>query len=92
MLMVPELVSNKETLEFFPPEVNAEERFQSIALKNGLVLYGTLWGPRRPESHIRGLPIFVAPPISITKEQVDDLLDAFDRSLTELEEELGVTG
>ena len=92
MLMVPELVSNKETLEFFPPETNAEERFQSIALKNGLALYGTLWGPRRPQNHIRGLPIFIAPPMTISKEQVDELIDALDRSLTELEQELGVTG
>ncbi len=92
MLMVPELVSNKETLEFFPQEVNAEERFQAIALKNGLALYGTLYGPRRPESHTRGLPIFIAPPLCITREQVDELVDALDRSLTELEQELGVTG
>ncbi len=91
MLFVPELVSNKETMEFFPPEVNAEERFQSIALKNGLALYGTLYGPRRPAAHTRGLPIFIAPPLSITREQVDELMDVLDRSLTDLEQELGVS-
>ena len=92
MLLVPELVSNKETLEFFPPEVNAEEVFQSIALKNGLALYSSLWGPRRPQNLNRGLPMFIAPALITTKEQVDDILDAVDRSLTELESELGVSG
>ena len=92
MLLVPELVSNKENLEFFPPEVNAEEVFQSIALKNGLAMYSSLWGPRRPQNLNRGLPIFIAPALITTKDQVDDILDAIDRSLTELESELGVTG
>ena len=92
MLLVPELVSNKETLEFFPPEVNAEEVFQSIALKNGLALYSSLWGPRRPQNLNRGLPMFIAPALITTKEQVDDILDAIDRSLTALEVELGVSG
>ncbi|MFQ5933360.1 MAG: aspartate aminotransferase family protein [Dehalococcoidia bacterium] len=91
LLFVPEFVSNKETMEFFPPEVNAEEKFQGIALKNGLAMYGTLYGPRRPAAHTRGLPLFIAPPLCITKEQVDELVDALDRSLTEFEKEVGVT-
>ena len=91
MLFVPEFVNNKESMEFFPPEVNAEERFQSIALKNGLAMYGTLYGPRRPAAHTRGLPLFIAPPLSITRDQIDELVDALDRSLTEFEKEVGVT-
>ncbi|MFQ5874613.1 MAG: aminotransferase class III-fold pyridoxal phosphate-dependent enzyme, partial [Dehalococcoidia bacterium] len=92
LLFVPEFVSNKETMEFFPPETNAEETFQGIALKNGLALYGTLYGPRRPPAHTRGLPIFIAPPICVTREQVDELLDALDRSLTEFEQVMEVSG
>ena len=36
--------------------------------------------------------MFIAPAMIATKEQVDEILDALDRSLTEFESELGVTG
>jgi adenosylmethionine-8-amino-7-oxononanoate aminotransferase len=90
LLLVAELVKNKKTRGFFPPEIQAEQRLQAIALKHGLALYATLYGPRRPESHHRGLPIFISPPLCITREQVDELLDALDATLTEWEQQLGV--
>ncbi len=91
LLMVPELVANKETMDFFPPEAHAEQKFQSIGLKNGLAFYATLFGPRRPSTHKRGLPIFIAPPLCITREQVDELMDALDTTLTEWEQSLGLS-
>ncbi len=90
MLMPLELVMNKETMEFFPQGAQAEQKLQTLALKNGLVLYSTLYGPRRPAAHKRGLPLFVFPQICITSEQVDDMLDRLDTTLTEFEEEMGV--
>jgi hypothetical protein len=36
------------------------------------------------------LPLFVFPQICITSEQVDDMLDRLDTTLTEFEEEMGV--
>src|SRR4026207_1451206 len=48
LLMVLELVRDKETMEWFPPEANADEKFQGIGLKNGLAFYMSLYGPRRP--------------------------------------------
>ncbi|MBW1708976.1 MAG: aspartate aminotransferase family protein [Deltaproteobacteria bacterium] len=90
MLMPLELVMNKETMEFFPQGAQAEQKLQILALKNGLVLYSTLYGPRRPAAHKRGLPVFVFPQICITSEQVDDMLDRLDTTLTEFEAEVGV--
>jgi adenosylmethionine-8-amino-7-oxononanoate aminotransferase len=91
LLLVAELVSNKHTMEFFPPEAQAETTLHAIALQHGLALYGTLYGPRRPDAHKRGLPLFLAPPLCITRAQVDELLDALDSTLTEWEQRLGIT-
>ncbi len=85
-----ELVRDKETMEFFSPDQNAEHLYQSIALKNGLVLYGTLYGGRRSPTMLRGLPTWICPPLCITEEQVDDLIDRLDDTLTEWEGLLGL--
>jgi len=61
-----------------------------LALKNGLVFYGTLYGPQRQPLFRRGLPMWIAPPLSISQEQIDDLLSRLDQTLTEWEEALGV--
>ena len=39
---------------------------------------------------LRGLPTWISPPICITEEQVDDMMDRFDATLTEWEHALGV--
>ena len=89
LLMVLELVKNKTDRVYFGPECEAERLFQSIALTNGLAFYSTLYGSR----HItkRGLPLRISPPLSITRTQVDDLMERLDRSLDEWEEALGVS-
>lgn len=89
LLMIPELVKNKETMEFFAPEEEAEHRLQVAAMKNGLVLYMTLYGPRQAGGR-RGLPLFISPPLRITRREVDELLDRFDKTLTDWEREMGV--
>ncbi len=89
MFMVLELVENKESGEYFGVEQQAEDLFQSIALNNGLVFYGTLYGARRQPLFKRGLPLWISPPLSITKDQVDDLVARLDDTLSEWEEQLG---
>jgi adenosylmethionine-8-amino-7-oxononanoate aminotransferase len=90
LLMVLELVRDKDTMEWFPPEANADEKFQAIGLKNGLAFYMSLYGPRRPGALKRGMPIFIAPPLCITREQVDDLMDRLDQTLGEWESAMGI--
>ena len=90
LFMVSEMVKDKETMEFFSADQRAEHKFQSLALKNGLAFYGTLFGSRRNPAFKRGLPMWISPPLCITKEQVDDLMDRLDRTLTEWEQALGV--
>jgi adenosylmethionine-8-amino-7-oxononanoate aminotransferase len=38
----------------------------------------------------RGLPFWISPPLCITKEQVDELLDAVDTTLTDWERKMEV--
>lgn len=90
LFMKMELVANKETMDFFPGESEAETHFQAIGLENGVVFYSTLYGPRVPSMPKRGLPILMAPPLCIIKAQVDELLDAVDATLTRWEERMGV--
>ena len=90
LMMVPEVVSNKETMEFFPWDAHAERKLQSTALRNGLAFHTTLYRARRPEGHKRGLPMFIAPPLCITREQVDDMMERLDTTLTEWERDLGI--
>ena len=54
--MVLELVKDKSTMEFFEPSLQAEHLFQAITLKNGLVMYGSLYGARRQPAFRRGCP------------------------------------
>lgn len=90
LFMVSELVKNKDTMEFFDDEDHAEHLFQALALKNGLVLYGTLYGARRQPAFRRGLPMWICPPLVINEQQVDDMMDRLDDTLTEWEQTLGV--
>ena len=84
-MLVLELVKDKETMEFFDTSQQAEKLYQAITLKHGLVMYGSLYGPRRQPAFRRGLPSWVSPPLSITGDELQDLLQRLDSALTEWE-------
>lgn len=90
LMMVLELVKDKKTMEFFDPELGADRMIQSICLKHGLVHYGTLYGAPRQPALRRGIPHFIFPPLCITRDQVDELVDSLDDALTEWETTLGL--
>jgi len=89
LLMVLELVEDKQTGAYFGAEHNAEHLFQSIGLANGLAFFSSLYGSRRGAVS-RGLPMWISPPLSIIEAETDDLLDRLDRTLGEWEATLGV--
>ena len=90
LMMCLEVVASKESGEYFESSKGAEGVFQSIALKNGLAFYSTLYGARREPIFKRGLPLMISPPISINKNQIDDLMHRLNESLDEWQEEMGV--
>lgn len=90
LLMVMELVEDKKNRSYFSPDRNAEHLFQAYALKNGLVFYSTLYGPKRRPLFRRGLPMWISPPLSITSEQIDDLMIKLEDTLDDWEAALDV--
>lgn len=85
LFMVLELVKDKSTMEFFEPSLQAEHLFQAITLKNGLVMYGSLYGARRQPAFRRGLPAWISPPLSISSDEIHDMMGRLGSALTEWE-------
>ena len=65
--------------------MEAEKLYQAFTLKHGLVMYGSLYGPRRQAAFKRGIPSWLSPPLSITSEEVEDMVNRLDSALTEWE-------
>ena len=85
MMMVLELIKDKESLEFFDASIQAEKLYSAITLKHGLVMYGALYGPRRQPAFRRGIPSWLSPPLTITTDEVHDMVGRLDSALTEWE-------
>lgn len=79
-----ELVTDRTTKQPFPPAWKVSQRIAHAALERGLVTYalmGTVDG-------VEGDHMLFTPPLTITIEQIDELIAAFDGSLTEIASEL----
>lgn len=80
-----EYVCNRSTREPFPPNRKVSARIEEAALRYGLVTYpctGSLDGTL-------GDMTLMAPPLTISPSEVDELLSALDRAVGEVEQELG---
>jgi adenosylmethionine-8-amino-7-oxononanoate aminotransferase len=81
-----ELVRDRETKKPFESQQHASGLFEQAALKRGLVAYpctGTVDG-------VLGDMVLLAPPLVISKAQINDVLSIVDESLADAEKELGV--
>jgi adenosylmethionine-8-amino-7-oxononanoate aminotransferase len=78
MLMGIELVKDRETKEKFPNEIEVSNRLSEKFKEHGLILVAS-----------KGI-ITVAPPISTTREETDEIVAAFDASIGDLERELAM--
>jgi len=80
-----EFVRRRSTREPFPPERGVSARIERAALKHGLVTYpctGSIDGTL-------GDMTLMAPPLTISPAEVDQLLGLLDRSIADVEQELG---
>ena len=87
MLCAVELVADKASKRAFPAEVYITDRLRIVGLRHGLILYA-----RRQSGGKYGEWSMVTPPLIITPEQVDELVERFERALNELTEELHAEG
>lgn len=79
-----EQVKDKETKEPFDPELKVSQQLEDEAFKRGLITYpcsGTVDG-------YAGDMTLLAPPLIITREQIDDVVSILDEALTAVEEKL----
>jgi adenosylmethionine-8-amino-7-oxononanoate aminotransferase len=76
-----EFVKDKETKEPFTPELRYHSRVVDKCFENGLLVYpgiGTVDG-------VKGDHIQVAPPLVVTREEIDEIVELLDRSIGEVE-------
>ena len=79
-----EFVENKNTKQSFSPIVKIANRVIKKAMGNGLLVYPANAG----EEGITGDAILIAPPLVITKEEIDELIFRFKKSIEEVEKDL----
>lgn len=85
LLMAVEIVKNRETQETFPAQVQAIQRLVALAMERGLLLYA-----RRTAEGQFGEWLMVAPPLTITPAQVDELVQILNDTLAAFEAEVGL--
>ena len=87
LLLAFELVSDLESMEPLPKDMNAHTRLVDIAYEKGLIIYS-----RRTRHGLEGDHFLVCPPMIVTSEQVRDILALLQQSLSEFaaEEDLPV--
>lgn len=79
-----EIVSDKATKNPFPLDMKMSAKIQDLAFEKGLVIYsctGCVAG-------IAGDMILIAPPLIITKDQVDDVINILKETIKETERQL----
>mgnify|MGYP005831527655 CR=1 FL=1 len=79
-----EFMKDKGSKEPFPPEIKFHQKILESCFSNGLLVYpgfGSLDG-------IRGDHIQVAPPLVISRDQIDEIIRILNKSVSECEAEL----
>ena len=75
-----ELVADRETKSTYPATFPPTEQMRIIGLKHGLMIYS-----RRTANGANGDWIMIAPPMTITEAECDDLAERMDAALVEFE-------
>lgn len=87
LLTAFEFVSNHDTMEPLPKELNAYDRFVEICHERNLITYS-----RRTRGGVDGDHFLVCPPMIVTRPQIDEILTILDDSLTAFARECGLEG
>ena len=77
LLQGVELVQDPATHEPYPAELNAFDRLTRLAKERGLLVY-----PRRSLNGLRGDHVLITPPLTVSRQDIDDIIELFDDSLT----------
>jgi adenosylmethionine-8-amino-7-oxononanoate aminotransferase len=86
LMLGVEFVRDKSGKDPFPPGEKLSARVEQAALGRGLIVfpcYGCVDG-------VEGNMVMIAPPLTISERQVEELLQLLDESITEVEQNLGI--
>lgn len=83
LLLAAEFVSDRETMEPLPTHLNAYSRVVELAYERGLIIYS-----RRTRGGAAGDHFLVCPPMIVTADEVDTILNVIDDTLSALANEL----
>jgi len=83
LLTAFELMADRTSKAPLPAHLHAHSRLVEIAYENGLIIYS-----RRTRGGSSGDHFLVCPPMIVTEEQLDEITEILDRSLTQLMTEL----
>jgi adenosylmethionine-8-amino-7-oxononanoate aminotransferase len=80
LLLALEMVADRQTRAPLPPAFKAHDRLTEAAYARGLIIY-----PRRSRGGYAGDHVLIAPPMIVTREQTDEIVDILTLALTDLE-------
>ncbi|MGI9371307.1 MAG: aspartate aminotransferase family protein [Hyphomicrobiales bacterium] len=80
LLMAVELVADRETKTSFPAAFPPTEQIRVSGLKHGLIMY-----TRRTANGANGDWFIVAPPLTISEAECDELAERLDKALSDFE-------
>ncbi len=83
LLLAFELVSNRQDMTPLPAGFNAYDKLVNLAYERGLIIYS-----RRTRDGTEGDHFLVCPPMIVTEEHIDELIDKLRASLDDLAVEL----
>lgn len=83
LLLAIELVACKAPRKPLPLDIEAIERFKFLAQEEDLLIYG-----RRSNQGVYGDPILIAPPLNITRAEIDLIIDRLEKVVQAFEGEL----
>ena len=83
LLNAIEIVRDKETKEILPANLKAVYRLIEIGMQHGLLLYS-----RRTADGKYGEWLMVTPPLTVTEEEVDEIVIRLGKTLATFENEL----
>lgn len=88
LLMGVEIVRDPTTKEPFPIALGVTTKIIDRAFENGLLLYPASGGI----DGVAGDAFIISPPLTITVEEIDRLMELFDKTISEVERDLRAQG
>jgi len=81
-----ELVKDRETREPYDPKLNLTNRILTHGRDSGIMLYGA---PHCIDG-TNGDAIMISPPLTVTKEQINEIIEYTDKVLADVFAKLGI--